>query len=140
MSREIEFRGLNENGDFVYGLYVQNAFDGTSRNVAHGIQSAGCYQVEIDPNTLGQYTGIKDCNGVKIFESDIAEASYDYEPPSTHLVRWGGDEYPAFELSPELGCECNGFSHIKNCSNTTIKVIGNIHQNPELLQVKICEK
>lgn len=79
------------------------------------------------------FTGVLDCKGAKIFESDIVEVSYDCEPPSIHAVRWSGNEYPAFEFSPELGCDCNGFSHIYNCGETTVTVIGNIHQHKELL-------
>lgn len=84
--------------------------------------------------SIEKFTGLLDCNGTKIFEGDIVEVSYDNEAPSVHVVKWYGNEYPAFELSPELGCDCNGFSHIYNCGDTTITVIGNIHQNSELLK------
>ena len=122
--REILFRGLASNKKFVYGLYVQNAFDGTSRNVAHGIQSAGCYPVEINSNTLGQYTGLKDCNGVKIFEGDIIYLTDEIFA----VVAWN-DGTCSFCALYKDGSKSD---HLYGVSMA--KVIGNIHQNPELLE------
>ena len=83
---------------------------------------------------LMQFTGLADDNGVDIYEGDIVSIIYDGEPETIHKVYWGGVEYPAFEFSPNLESECNGFSEISGGGCYELKVIGNIHQNPELLE------
>ena len=87
-------------------------------------------------DSLMQFTGLKDANDVDVYDGDIVSISYDGEPETIHKVCWGGVEYPAFELNPELGAECNGFSEIHCAGDYELKVIGNIHQNPELLECK----
>ncbi|ANJ65562.1 putative YopX protein [Pseudoalteromonas virus vB_PspP-H6/1] len=84
---------------------------------------------------LIQYTGLKDKNGEEIYEGDIVKTDYDngYEV-FTHVVKWGGTSYPAFDLSPSLNCESNGLSHVYDCGDTSIEIIGNIYENPELLK------
>lgn len=142
MSKAIEFRGLTVDGDFVYGFYVQDAFDGTSRNVAHGIQSAGCYPVEIDPETLGQFTGLHDCKGVKIFDGDIVQ-SYHFTDENrkdqfiSHIVKWS-DKFNGWFMLNKQDLSGNDGSiqmwvYMKS-SKYTANVIGNIHQNSELLK------
>lgn len=83
-----------------------------------------------DEVTLMQSTGLTDKNGVEIFCDDIVKVEQD-GIEKIHKVYWGGD-YPAFELSPDLGCECNGFSYIV-AENVSIEVIGSIHANKELM-------
>jgi uncharacterized phage protein (TIGR01671 family) len=82
-----------------------------------------------------QFIGIQDEDGVDIYEGDIVEYISEYQnKPSIHFVQYeGGQGYPAFELSPNLGFECNGFAGICQGSSGVLKKIGNIHQNKELL-------
>jgi hypothetical protein len=122
--REIKFRAWNTIGkkmhpdsDWAYGWYMIKE------------------QYESGLIVLLQYTDLKDANGVEIYEGDIVKTDYDngYEV-LTHVVKWCGPSYPAFELSPTLPCESNGFSYIHECGDTTIEVIGNIYENAELLK------
>ena len=88
------------------------------------------------PIQILQFTGLQDKDGVDIYEGDIVQYLDEYnDEPSIHFVQYLGDKgYPAFELSPELGFECNGFAGIYQGGSGHIIVIGNIHQNPELLE------
>ena len=88
------------------------------------------------PETVGQYTGLKDHKGREIYEGDIVKVM-SYGEESFHVVKYMVEEdYPAFDLAPVLGDgECNSLSYCLNDLDTRITVIGNIHDNPELLRL-----
>ena len=133
--REIEFRGRaianNKHdgikvGDWVYGSFIQNTVDAPSIVWGDG------EQMEVDINTIGQYTGLKDKNGAtKIFEGDVI--SMWYAPLSSckgyvHFID-GAFWFNTKEASPkeELLSALNGYGNY-------IEVIGNIYESPELLK------
>ncbi|MDE6020308.1 MAG: YopX family protein [Ruminococcus sp.] len=118
MEREILFRGKRiDNGKWVYGYYIKlKSCDETLHII---VDEHGEYH-RIMPNILEQYIELTDKNGVKIFEGDILkrnEAIYEVKY-STEQVRF-------------LAILSNGIFNpavFQNC-----EVIGNIHDNPELL-------
>ena len=92
----------------------------------------------IDIKTLGQYTGLKDKNGKLIFEGDIVsvysdcDGYYVEERDLRGVVMFDDENFFDYEVS---------FNHIRNCCleylanhRDNIEVIGNIHDNPELLE------
>ena len=114
-------------------------------------------RVFLDPKTVGQYTGLTDKNGKKIFEGDIIryadndeyemyleslEFPEEYEGADFSRM-WTVDEvvygdkigYPAFDLNAH-DFECNGLAELSESGGQWFyEVIGNIYDNPELLEV-----
>ena len=88
-------------------------------------------QLEVKPWTLMQYTGLKDKNGVEIYEGDVVridDTNWGYGGEYDKL----NDSYLYKEISFEDACFClkDGLElyNYKDC-----EVIGNIHENPNLL-------
>lgn len=130
MKREIKFRGKrSDNGELVYGDFrpAENCIAVPCYIRHFGI---GYDVYSVDPDTVGQYTGLKDKNGREIYEGDIISArgiiltvKYIEGVFFACNVDPNIDKYPLYilcEWENESGCE----------------IIGNIHNNPELLKTK----
>ena len=143
MAREIKFRAKSLNGVWEYGeLHIKNC------RIPH-IHTDVRATINIEPNTVGQFTGLYDKNGMEIYEGDILRKStfYDNDFTETYLDR---DTIGVVRILPSCGttiCDCIVYetddpyeekkfkerikrAHVvgKRC-----EVIGNIYDNPELL-------
>lgn len=119
--REILFRGRRKKGDkrWVEGDLTQ----GYAGYVGIMVRCCAGSSFEVVPETVGQYTGVTDKNGVKIFEGDILST-----PKWKGVVTWG-DGYGGYCVQhginrPAIDIVMNEFD---------VEVIGNIYDNPELL-------
>ena len=130
--REILFRGKSvDNGEWFFGHFVHQYGadmiylpDGTDREY-------GFDYYHINPDTVGQYTGLTDKNGKKIFEGDIvAGAVHWLERTKNGVVAF---EDGSFGLIWYRG-EVEQFNPFTSMCNVEYEVIGNIHDNPELLK------
>ena len=86
---------------------------------------------------IEQYTGIKDKNGKEIYEGDIVSEEFEYGGEKTKTiwqVRWCDDEC-AFELHYVSGFKVDDCSLVAD-DEEDYEVIGNIHENKELLEAK----
>lgn len=124
--REIKFRGRDDEGQWHCG------FLSWCTDVLAYICVGAEYEVE--PATVGQFTGLKDCEGREIYEDDIVRVVH-YGEESIHVIKYCDDmDYPAFDLWPHFDCESNGLSFCECERETTITVIGNVHDNPGFLK------
>lgn len=83
------------------------------------------------PKTVGQYTGLKDRKGNKIFEGDIVEEVYDTHRDSRYEVNMNVKRGGWYPFAKGDGCGCCEW---EVASRDSCEVIGNIHYNPELLK------
>ena len=129
MKREIKFRAKGKrSGEWCIGeLHLAS-------KVPH-IHSDVLSSIPIDPDTVGQYTGMKDKNGKEIYEGDILGCA---NPKIKHLVFYNerqGRFMAALDgnLDDDFFCLCGFDSERWNASK---EIIGNIYDNPELLTEK----
>jgi len=139
-----KFRGKRvDNGEWVYGYYFTTPL--TIENFGAGHLGDGikrhCISTDMGvvyaviPETVGQFTGLKDVADYDIYTGDIVRVYYNgYEETSVHEVRYMIDEsYPAFDLVPIINfADSNSLQYAFIAY--AIEVIGNIHDNPELLE------
>lgn len=155
--REILFRGKRiDNGNWVEGVY----FPENGREKATIFYGMGfCLGTEVIPETVGQYTGLCDKNGKKIFEGDIVKQTFEKNVAFATIDPWCEDEYAdlygedvgVVVILPSKGaCIKNPVIHravngdttqdgevvkmYKNICQGRCEVIGTIHDNPELLE------
>lgn len=134
--REILFRGKRvDNGEWVYGSYSfaprrKGAFGQIISDLdkeRHYIVSKTNYEYwEVCPETVGEYTGLTDKNGKKIFEGDIVQGEAE---EARGIIEWQQTE------ARYLVNVRNGYEWLF-MDDDEWRVIGNIHDNPELLEVK----
>lgn len=87
---------------------------------------------------IEKFISLKDENNKNIYAEDIVEVKHsDWTEPTIHVVKWCGDEkYPAFNLKPELDEAVNSIALVAQSDFFSVKVVGNVHENPELLEEK----
>lgn len=136
--REIIFRGnLKDNGESIFGYYFQkqNPFSADGFPITHYISDCPPFGAEVDPETVGQFTGLTDKNGKKIFEGDIVTQNwYDHDEPSDDS--FGEVVFCEYDCSfSVMDIQKDGIVPLGRCHayHWEAEVIGNIHDNPELL-------
>ncbi|MCH8625962.1 YopX family protein [Lactiplantibacillus plantarum] len=117
--------GVNFDGEFVYGNYVKN---GDGALIIGDVLEAEedmfwpYWWVPVDPKTVGQFTGLTDVNGKDIYEGDILE-----NRKYRSIVKFASGKFLADLIETIQTFDLIGETHGS-------KVIGNVHENPELLK------
>lgn len=118
--REIVFRGKRtDTGEWVFGYLADEAY-------INDINTIDLSSIEVDPDTVGQYTGLKDRDGKEIYEGDLLlfvgmvwEVGYN-------------ENLASFVLCTEYGIGSTPLGEM--IRSFDFKISGNIHDNPELLE------
>ena len=141
--REILFRGKRkDNGKWIIGNFVSYSdYDGDK---AYLIYASNGNPNEVIPESVGQFTGLCDKNGKKIFEGDIVKNDWCFMCGNS-VIKFG--QYKPLDMGNEYQQGHLGFylEHIHKADKRSVRkdivyfannceIIGNIHDNPEFLK------
>lgn len=125
MNREIKFRGKSLNtGLWSYGDLRQD-----------NIRRKAYVEYEVDPNTIGQFTGLTDCKGKEIYEGDILSFTvfdaFGGDRQYRGTVRYCGSRFMIWlSLDGEVCLDLDWVIE----QDDELEIIGNIYDNPELIK------
>lgn len=119
-----EYKTNYKNGDWVYGFV--STIDGGCNGAAEMNNTVGVRGIDVDRETIGEYTGLTDKNETKIFEGDIVETMSIQEAYGTDKF------YVRFVQGNFYACLGGTVWTLRSCAKS-VKVVGNIYDNPEMI-------
>lgn len=129
--REILFKGKRaDNGEWVLSVNLIQKYRNETKKVyfSKGIETSDYF--EIIPETVGQYTGLTDRNGTKLFGGDIVQ---DEQSGYEYIIKWF-QEYACYALADRRGNMAFDADEIEMFLNDLV-VVGNIHDNSDSTEV-----
>ena len=139
MKREILFRGKRINNvtnkyEWIYGyLFIGNEHVYIlSEKSSFEKDNAIIKKMRVDPETVGQYTGLKDKNGNRVFEGDCMQNGI-YVAWNPMECRWGWFDKNGGYVAPLIANPYNPDGRLAKEWSIQDHVLFNIHDNPELL-------
>ncbi len=129
--RTIKFRARRKNGKWVVGNFINHFSTYFKTEERHSIflpkpenDNGGYWVEDIDPETVGQFTSLHDCDGKEIFEGDILD--FNGLTVEVRFVRGVFAFLANGDLDEELCGDCR--------TDLFAKVIGNVYENPDILK------
>ena len=128
MNRTIKFRGKRiDNGEWIFGYYLKCIFNQTDDTIIF-FENSNVLQINVFPETVGQFVGL--CDGKEIYKGDVVYYHSGFKDDAGYYIVDIFDNGIGF---PRFGIQQNGGWHF-DFPRKQIEVIGNIHDNPELLK------